>query len=532
MLKTLLLPLLAVAIMAVDAPAVTPNDAPPPGIVPSKEKLAQVLTLNHGAEGPSPHTRYEKWTYTSEGLSGTQVVYVSGNDSREDDSLGPFQSSFGQLAGTKWRQNENGLTIRLKGIHREDDADARALRNAAKPDSGVTLLGETAAPQAAYVVQVDPPGGRKEWLFLDKTTHLVVRRDQVWEDQRVIETFDDFRKTAAHTDAWHVHMSDGRKYNDEDYKLDALELDRPIDAARFVIPADRRSMYTVPATTAALPAKIIDDRVIVTVTINGHNEFFQLDSGASGIIIDDKAAAKLGLKTFGRSTGATAGTYVQSRTIIPQAAIGALNLRDVAVESVPFLNMADEKTFVIGLLGYDFIAGSVIHIDYLNQKVEAIDSAAFVPPAGATSIPVALDDGVPYATGSVAGVRPTSFIIDTGADRSTLFSTFALRHKSAMVDQGLGDAIEAAYPFVDHVRGVGGTINVRSTQVKNFQFAGLTFNDWLFMVTQERKSFEGEDFDGLIGQDFLRNFDVYLDYSHARVIIVPNDRFKARWPRA
>ncbi|MGA9419956.1 MAG: hypothetical protein WBV40_12475, partial [Candidatus Cybelea sp.] len=46
---------------------------------------------------------------------------------------------------------------------------------------------------------------------------------------------------------------------------------------------------------------------------------------------------------------------------------------------------------------------------------------------------------------------------------------------------------------------------------------------------QNAASFELEDYDGLIGQDFLRNFDVYLDYPHDKIYLVPNDRFRKRW---
>jgi hypothetical protein len=61
---------------------------------------------------------------------------------------------------------------------------------------------------------------------------------------------------------------------------------------------------------------------------------------------------------------------------------------------------------------------------------------------------------------------------------------------------------------------------------------GWSFPTWLFDVTQNAAAFEFEDYDGLIGQDFLRNFDVYLDYPNAKVYLVPNDRFYDRWPSA
>ncbi|MBV9270442.1 MAG: hypothetical protein JO165_05065 [Candidatus Eremiobacteraeota bacterium] len=51
----------------------------------------------------------------------------------------------------------------------------------------------------------------------------------------------------------------------------------------------------------------------------------------------------------------------------------------------------------------------------------------------------------------------------------------------------------------------------------------------MFTVTHDAAAFESEDFDGLIGQDVLRNFDVYLDYAHLKVYLVPNDRYRQRW---
>ena len=507
-----------------------PFDATPAGITPTTMTLKGLFAMSKLAQGNAPKTRIEKWALTAEELTGTQTIYTSGTDTREDDVLGPFQSASGRLGAQKWRQNENGLTLRLRGIHMESEINSRALRNPAKFGRAVRILGETAVPSAAYVVELNVPGGRKEWLFFDKTTKLIVRTETVWQEQRVTTTLDDFRKTRGVTEAWHVHVTDGRPFNDEDYKLQSLEFGMPVDPSHFAIPPNRHAMFDVPGGKAAVPATIIDDMVVVAMKVNGHSENFQLDSGASGILIDRDVALKDGLKTYGRSTGATAGSYVQTRTVIPEATIGDLTLHDLVVESLPFETAAGSKR-VVGLLGFDFIAGAVIHIDYLNGKLEAIDPKSFAPPPGAHEIPIALDDGVPFVAASIASTRAEHFILDTGAFRSTLFSAFAKSNPAAVADQGLGDSLEASFPFVNHLGGVGGTINVRPTQVKDFAFAGFTFAQWLFLASQENRSFEGEDADGLIGQDFLRNFDVYLDYSRERIYLVPNDRYNARWPK-
>ena len=78
--------------------------------------------------------------------------------------------------------------------------------------------------------------------------------------------------------------------------------------------------------------------------------------------------------------------------------------------------------------------------------------------------------------------------------------------------------------------GVGGKISVRPKQVSALGLAGLTLPLWLFYVTHNAPQFEIEDEDGLIGQDFLRNFDVYFDDGRGLVYLQPNARFRARWP--
>ena len=86
-----------------------------------------------------------------------------------------------------------------------------------------------------------------------------------------------------------------------------------------------------------------------------------------------------------------------------------------------------------------------------------------------------------------------------------------------------------AFPFINDFSGVGGTVDYRPLEVGPVVVSGWSFPKWLFEMTQNAASFELEDYDGLIGQDFLRNFDVYLDYPHDKVYLVPNDRFRKRW---
>jgi hypothetical protein len=392
--------------------------------------------------------------------------------------------------------------------------------------AGVALIGKVAEANA-YIVRVNPPGGRLEYVYYDMTSSLIKQIDEAYEGTRVILTYDDFRTNDGVTRAWHSHRLTARTSSEQDRKLQSVSSDAVTDE-QVAMPSSSTPVR-VPQPTATLPAKILSDRVILRTEINGRAVNLQLDSGADGIVIDKDVLVALKIPLKGSTTGVMAGNYTLSHAVVPHIGIGPVSLENVAVDAIPFLQFADEKTPVAGLIGFDFIDGVVLHIDYNAGTVEAIDPAKFTPPANATAIPIALDDNVPMVGATIGHAQSNHFIMDTGADRSTLASGFATAHPNDAADQGLGDQLRDAFPFETVFYGVGGKVSYRSIQVGPLAFGGQTFAKWLFDATYGAASFETEDYDGLIGQDVLRYFDVYLDYAHQRVWVTPNQRYRDRY---
>lgn len=520
-----ILPLCAAA--QVEDPA-----AAPPGIVPATMTLARLLQLHRAAvSSPSAaklNTAAETWKITQGELAGTRELLLSGDNYREDVTLGPFHTASGEYGGKQWLQNENGETRMQTGVHQRDDVDDAALANATRKNSGVTLLGTVTAPLEAYVVKVAPEGGRTEYVYYDLKTYLITRIDRAVEDRRVVTVYDDFRTTGGVTRAWHIHTSNGLAGDDRDSRLQTLDTGTPVDAAKLAIPPSR-APYSVGATPAPVPATISGDRVIVTVQLGAHKVNLQLDSGASGVLLDRSVADAVHVTSYGKKTEETAGLYTASDALIPKMQIGSIDVENFAVETAPFTTLTYDGSPVAGLLGYDFIAGCVTKIDYVNGRVEAIDPATFTPPAGAVALPIRLDDGVPIVTAAISTATGKNFVVDTGADRSMIFSAFAKAHPQALTDQGLGEEIDASFPFVNKIMGVGGKVTVRQVQVQSLRLGTIELPKWLFSVSQDAPAFESEDYDGLIGQDVLRNFDVYFDYSRSIMYLLPNERYRQRW---
>src|ERR1700722_10927592 len=176
--KRLLTAALCIA-MASTAFADDDINAPPPGIATTSATLAQVLRAHAASKPLLSDTGSEQWDVSFGALHGTRTERWNKQRYRADEQLGPFHTADGRDAQGDWHQNENAEVVRESGLHLRDAIDERALARAGTPGSGVTLLGLVSTPTNAYVVKVVPPGGRLEFLFYDRSTYRLVRREQI-----------------------------------------------------------------------------------------------------------------------------------------------------------------------------------------------------------------------------------------------------------------------------------------------------------------------------------------------------------------
>jgi aspartyl protease len=466
------------------------------------------------------------------GLEGTERDVWIDEDYRIDTTIGPFVTAEGRNNGQRWETNENGYTLLKRGIHQRAEANVRALEKT-DPGDDVKLLGRLHAPADVYVVRVAPPDGREERRFYEASTLRLVRRETAYLDRLVVTTYDDYHETKGGAIPYRSTVSDGHPENDEVYTVTYLSTDAPVTPADVAIPGSRRLPVTLPAGVASvrLPAKIDEwGRVVVRLTVQGRGLDFQLDSGAAGIVLNRDVAQELGIKTYGRWSSTVAGTFTSTRAIIPKIAIGPVVMNDVVVDALPFAFEHDYSTRVVGLLGYDFIAGGVVKIDYEHGTVDIMPSETFEPPSKGITLDAIMDDQVPLIWSKFNDAVGERFILDTGADDIVVFSGFAKKHPAAVEDHSPKQVLSRLFNLLQ-VDGVGGKLNLRPVIIANMQVGNVRYPDYLaFVMSGDQPAFEGEDLDGLIGASALRMFDVYLDYANSRVVLVPNGRTRPRKP--
>jgi hypothetical protein len=522
-LSLLLLPSRALG----DASQIT--SSPPSGLAPAGATLAQMLARYRHAQGvtslKAPVTLVIHETYMRDNVAGSVTEIDSGENARIDDTFGPDTESSGTFDGHDWTMDANGQVVIDQGIHHELQIDSAALRSAIAHGNapGVALLGRIAQPVDAYVLQVNPPKGVFEYLYIDAQSLRLAAKVLRYSNRSERFVYDDYRTTAGVAQPWHTHeWIEDRRANSEvagheiDWHVAGIQVGGNVDPHLLAVPQSA-ALASLAQPRLTLPAKILGDRIIVTARLGVRAVNLQLDSGADGVFIDDAIIRALGYP------------ITSDRAVIPSLTIGNLSMRDVHVTAQPYEAIANDGSPVAGLIGFDLINGVVLHVDYAGGSVEAIDPQSFSPPAGAVAIPIALDDQVPAVEIGVGSDESLRFLIDTGADDSILFARFARDDAGALLQGGIVAETEAASPFLGTSYGVGGAVKFQSVEAGPLSVAAWHFAAWPFDLVEDPRAFDLEDYEGILGQDFLRYYDVYFDYPHSRIWLAPNSRYQDRF---
>ena len=448
-----------------------------------------------------------------DGIDGSTTTYKNTNGFRDIEVTGPFTVQYGKFGDDEWHTNTNGQTV----LDQPDPGKAAQ-------DAYTEKLTRVSRPFDAYVISRMTKRGTGTRDYIDPATYRIVRHEHVYAAETDITTYDQFVKVGDYTRAWHWKTDDGTPADAGDYKITTLE-NGSVGNDDIAIPANHRLVqFPAGAKSVDVPASVHDGKFIVRVTIAGRGLDFELDTGAAGIVMDDDVARSLGLKSIvNEKNSANAGSYTEGTVIVPSMNVGPLTMTNVAVSTVPHSMEEDPGSYkVVGLLGFDFIAGTALALDYEHQKLTAYEPSSFEAPADPDQIvlPVRLGTQQPLTNVTFNGSLGERFVVDTGAANIgvTVFDYFARRYPQAIVGALYGNGgISMA--------GVGGDIQFVPFKARSVMVGHVNFEDYVaFKVTGN--SYGGNE-DGLIGPAFLKYFTVYTDYTNARLVLVPNSTGRA-----
>jgi hypothetical protein len=261
----------------------------------------------------------------------------------------------------------------------------------------------------------------------------------------------------------------------------------------------------------------IDVRLNKTTTVSGI-----IDTGAVVCIVSENLAKQLALRPLGDFQGTFTGLLGEP---IPVrfALLDSMELGEMVVSKVPVAIMNDEKMkfFITGkkefhidlLIGTNFIKEFRTELDFRRNQVAftALTSADRRPSPDQN---IFIEGFRPAVRGTINRHGWFMFILDTGSEVTFLNE----RHIEDLPIQLLAPKIHSAM-----LQGLGGA-QKHGPKVENVE---LGFDKWagIFHNLPMYDSAEADRTAGIVGENYLRNFIVTLDFGRMRLDLTPISPF-------
>lgn len=368
------------------------------------------------AQGKVPSQYREETMTSSTGLG----IYLRREFRRGDDfrivyGNGPFQHQRGRLGGKDWDQDANGIT--------SIDASPGTGRPIPLTES-VTMV---SAPIKAWRYAKLDAGGFGIVQYVDPQTYRVVREEDITPAGHVVRTYSNFGTADGLTIAHHIVTDDEITGTHADADVITMSAHDVSDADLAIPPS--RNFVTFPGQAAvSIPATFDVPRVEAHVTIGGHKLDFLVDSAAPGIMLDPTVAQQLGLMSGPQNARSNT-----TQTVVPEIRVGDLTLKNVVATVAPLSTVEQIDTHAAGVLGYDFMRGATVTIDYKNKRVTAAPPDHFTPPAMTPEtgdiLPLAVWNHAPLITARINGALAFRVLLDTAAPADlVVFDSFLRRY--------------------------------------------------------------------------------------------------------
>jgi hypothetical protein len=248
-----------------------------------------------------------------------------------------------------------------------------------------------------------------------------------------------------------------------------------------------------------LPVEITATRIYVRARLNDREAWFELDTAARDVYVDDEFAVAAGVDLdAGRLVEDTGVTY-RMRNGTAELRVGPLSATPVAVRAILLHRFADGR-FVAGLIGLGPFKDSELLVDLGARSIQVCSQARCVARCENT-VALVLQDGKPRIPVSI-GPRFIMGFIDTGFARDLLV------YPSLARDLALREAGEVRYG-----PGIGGrTGTVRTARAPSLTIGAQHFDGLTADLTADQAAFgvSSRDIDLVIGIGALRRLGTFV----------------------
>lgn len=498
----------------------------------AQEILAKSKQAMGGAALDAVRTMYMKGTIKTSGLTGEGESWQDVLTGHYVDhyKLGPASGAGGFDGTTVWSTDSSGQPRAEGGGDARQGAADEAYRRAMAywypqrwpaqiEDSGI----KEDQGKRFHVLRIAPQNGRPFDLWIDAANYLLDRTVEKADIETRTTFFSEYRAVDGIQVPFATHSTNGESRYDQFSNVEKIELNAPLDAAIFHMPAPPAPDYSIAAggTATTVPFQLLNNHIYVQVKINGKGPFtFLCDTGGANILAPS-LAKELGLKPEGALQGRGVGEKSED---VGLTKVQSLQLGDVTLLNQLFAiygldSYANvEGVRIRGLIGYEIFKRFVVKVDYEHNQLTLTLPGAFAYKGSGTPVPFQFNNHIPQVDGDIEGI-PGKFDIDTGSRSSlSVLKPFADKND-------LGKRLDAKVEAVTGW-GVGGAARGLMTRVKTMHLGSVAINNPLAELSLQTKgAFVSPYVAGNVGAGVLKRFNIIFDYPHQQLIFERNANY-------
>jgi predicted aspartyl protease len=270
-----------------------------------------------------------------------------------------------------------------------------------------------------------------------------------------------------------------------------------------------------------VPFDFYRNAIIVQAEVEGKGPFnMLLDTGVDPSVIDLHTAKDIGLKlasTGHQGTGGGTDVNLMYETSLPLLKLGNLMASNIEALAADLSKTSEALGKpILGVLGYSLLKNRIVQIDYPKRVARFYPNSPFpqiVHPSNNskhTTLSFRYRDNILVDTVSVNGKRITANI-DTGSNSGFQLSPAAVAK--------LGLETEASKAQVSKSVGFNGVTENREGKIKNVTIGGISVEEPTVVFFGKGTGHDNENWGIRIGNAFLKDFVVTVDYQSETITL-------------
>lgn len=261
--------------------------------------------------------------------------------------------------------------------------------------------------------------------------------------------------------------------------------------------------------------------VVVQVKVNGKGPYnMLLDTGAEQSAIDLNTAKELGLRLTPLSQGKVVATGNKENrvflTTLPQVDLMVLTARNLLASATDFSKISQRIGIPIhGALGYNFLKNRIVQFDYPKRVARFYSVSPVSKSQLSTTGPLSLPfrfyagDKFPIVDKVYVNGKQIKAELDTGHSGVLALTAAAIKR--------LGLEAEAEGCEPETSEGAFGTSVNRKCRLKKLTVGTITIDSPTVSFRAPNSGLDQAPFEGLLGNDFFKDFVVTFDYQSLMV---------------